>query len=152
MEDLSTASPLKLRVAWIVTSDRAGRLIGVLSGTGYPSKGSGSTSAAATSPRRYGADVLGAIRQRRDSDEPAHVAWKRDLRGSRQQSGCYVGLFRGDDGSGGHLVYLEANPRLLPGLREGLARRAGSLCGLTSFMPLSAITVATQSSPSRPRR
>jgi predicted O-methyltransferase YrrM len=52
---------------------------------------------------------------------------------------------------GGHLVCVEANPRLLPGLCERLARRAGSL-RVDFVHARSPAIAATRSSPSRPRR
>jgi FkbM family methyltransferase len=126
--DLSTASPLKLRVARIVTSNGAGRLIGALSGNRvrhhglWFDVGSGDFSPQVRAQMFWGAYESAETRMIRGL-----------LRGSTAvvELGSSLGVTSAHIAAlmapGGHLVCVEANPRLLPGLRERLARRTASL-------------------------
>ena len=126
--DLNMASPLKLRVARIVTSDSAGRLIGALSrhrvrhhGLWFDVRSSD------FSPQVRAQMFWGTY-------ESAETRMIRGLlRGSTTvvELGSSLGVTSAHIAAlmapGGRLVCVEANPRLLPGLRERLARRAASL-------------------------
>lgn len=122
------ASPLKLRLARLLTTDRAGRLIGALS---------------ANRIRHHGlvfdvrsSDFSPQIRAQMfcGSYEGAETRMIRELLcGSTTvvELGSSLGVTAAHVAAmmapGGRLVCVEANPQLLPGLRERLARRTASL-------------------------
>jgi FkbM family methyltransferase len=126
--DLGTASPLKLRVARIVTSDKAGRLIGTVSGNRVRHHGLWfDVRGRDFSPQVRAQMFWGAY-------ESAETRMIRGLlRGSTAvvELGSSLGVTSAHIASlmapGGRLVCVEANPRLLAGLRGRLARRAVSL-------------------------
>ena len=123
-----TASLLKLRAARVLTSDRAGRLIGPLSG--YRVRHHGlwfDVRSSDFSPRVRAQMFWGAY-------ESAETRMIRDLlRGSRAvvELGSSLGITSAHIAAlmatGGHMVCVEANPRLMPGLRDRLGRRTASL-------------------------
>jgi FkbM family methyltransferase len=122
------ASPLKLRVARIVTSETAGRLIGALSANQIRHHGLVFDVRSSDFSPRVRAQMFWGIY------ESAETRMIRDLlRGSTTvvELGSSLGVTSAHIAAlmapGGHLVCVEANPRLLPGLRARLARRAGSL-------------------------
>jgi FkbM family methyltransferase len=126
--DLGTVSPLKLQMARIVTSDKAGRLIGMLSGNRVRHHGLWfDVRSSDFSPQVRAQMFWGAY-------ESAETRMIRDLlRGSTAvvELGSSLGVTSAHIASlmapGGHLVCVEANPRLLAGLRGRLAYQAGSL-------------------------
>jgi FkbM family methyltransferase len=126
--DPGTASPLKLRLARILTSDMSGRLIGALSGNRVRHHGLWfDVSSSDFSPQVRAQMFWGGY-------ESAETRMICDLlRGSTTvvELGSSLGVTSAHIAAlmapGGHLVCVEANPRLLPGLRERLARRADSL-------------------------
>ena len=125
---LGTASPLKLRVARIVASDKAGRLIAALSG--YRVRHHGlwfNVRSSDFSPEVRAQMFWGAY-------ESAETRMIRGLlRGSTTvvELGSSLGVTSAHIAAlmapGGHLVCVEANPRLLPGLSERLTHRIASL-------------------------
>lgn len=125
---LGTASPLKLRVARIVASDQAGRLIAPLSG--YRVRHHGlwfNVRSSDFSPEVRAQMFWGAY-------ESAETRMIRGLlRGSTAvvELGSSLGVTSAHIAAlmapGGHLVCVEANPWLLPGLRERLVHRTASL-------------------------
>jgi FkbM family methyltransferase len=127
-EDLGTASPLKLRVAQIVASEKAGRLIGALSGHRVRHHGLWfDVRSSDFSPQVRAQMFWGGY-------ESAETRMIRGLlRGSTTvvEVGSSLGVTSAHVAAlmapGGHLVCVEANPRLLPGLRERLAPRTASL-------------------------
>jgi FkbM family methyltransferase len=126
--DLGTASQMKLRVARIVTSDRAGRLIGALSGNRVRHHGLWfDVRGNDFSPQVRAQMFWGAY----ESAETRMIHGL--LRGSTAvvELGSSLGVTSAHIGSlmapGGRLVCVEANPRLLEGLRERLARCTVSL-------------------------
>jgi FkbM family methyltransferase len=163
VEDLGTASPLKLRVARILTSDKAGRLIGALSG--YRVRHHGlwfDVRSSDFSPQVRAQMFWGAY-------EGAETRMIRGLlRGSTTvvELGSSLGVTSVHIAAlmapGGHLVCVEANPGLLPGLRELLAERTASLqvdfvhaavtghCG-DAVLALSPMTVSSRLGAVRPR-
>jgi FkbM family methyltransferase len=128
MEDLGTASPLKLWVARIVASNRAGRLIGALSGYRVRHHGlwfdvrSGDFSPQVRAQMFWGGYESAETRMIREL-----------LRGSTTvvELGSSLGVTSAHIATlmapGGRLICVEANPQLLPGLRERLAHRTASL-------------------------
>ena len=126
--DLGSVSPLKLRVARIVTSDWAGRLIGPMSGNRVRHHGLWfDVRSSDFSPQVRAQMFWGAY-------ESAETRMIRDLlRGSTAvvELGSSLGVTSAHVATlmapGGHLVCVEANPGLLPGLRERLAHHASSL-------------------------
>jgi FkbM family methyltransferase len=126
--DPGTASPLKLRVARIVASDMAGRLIGALSGNRVRHHGIWfDVRSSDFSPQVRAQMFWGGY-------EGAETRMIRGLlRGSTTvvELGSSLGVtaahIAGLMAPGGHMVCVEANPRLLPGLRERLAPRTASL-------------------------
>ena len=126
--DLDTASPLKLRLARILTSDMAGRLIGTLSGNRVRHHGLWfDVRGRDFSPQVRAQMFWGAY-------ESAETRMIRGLlRGSTAvvELGSSLGVTSAHIAAlmapGGHMVCVEANPRLLPGLRERLASRTPSL-------------------------
>ncbi len=148
--DLGAASQMKLRVARIVTSDRAGRLIGALSGNRVRHHGLWSDVRGSDfSPQARAQMFWGAY----ESAETRMIHGL--LRGSTAvvELGSTLGVTSAHIASlmapGGRLVCVEASPRLLADLREGLPI-APSRCVSTSFMPRSPVTAAIRSSPSHP--
>jgi FkbM family methyltransferase len=160
--DLRTASPLKLRVSQVMASATAGRLIG-----------------AATRKRIRHQGLRFDVRSSDFSPVVrAQMFWgtyegaeTRMIRGHLRNSAAVVEL-----GSSlgitaahvaavmaprGHLVCVEANPRLLPGLQERILARAaalrvdvihaaiGSDCGVSPFI-IAAETVASRLGEPRP--
>jgi FkbM family methyltransferase len=122
------ASPLKLRVARIVASDQAGRLIAPLSG--YRVRHHGlwfNVRSSDFSPQVRAQMFWGGY----ESAETRMIHGL--LRGSTTvvELGSSLGVtsahIAAQMAPGGHLVCVEANPRLLSGLRERLAHRVGSL-------------------------
>ena len=126
--DPGTASQLKLLVARIVASEKAGRLIGALSGNRIRHHGLWfDVRSSDFSPQVRAQMFWGGY-------ESAETRMIRDLlRGSTAvvELGSSLGVTSAHIASltapGGHLVCVEANPGLLPGLRERLARHASSL-------------------------
>ena len=127
-QDPVTTSPLKLRVARIVASDRAGRLIGALSGNRVRHHGLWfDVRSSDFSPQVRAQMFWGAY-------EGAETRMIQGLlRGSTAvvELGSSLGVTSAHIAAlmapGGRLVCVEANPRLLPGLRERLSRRTASL-------------------------
>jgi len=126
--DLGTASKMKLRVARIVTSDRAGRLIGALSGNRVRHHGLWfDVRGSDFSPQVRAQIFWGAY----ESAETRMIHGL--LRGSTAvvELGSSLGVTSAHIASlmapGGRLVCVEANPRLLAGLRERLGRCTVSL-------------------------
>jgi FkbM family methyltransferase len=162
LADLSTASPLKLLVSRVVTCDQAGRLIGALSGNWIRHHGlwfdvrSGDFTPQVRAQMFWGGYEGAETRMIRDL-----------LRGSTTvvELGSSLGVTSAHAAAlmapGGHLVCVEANPQLLPGLGERLARRAASLrvdivhaavtghCG-TAILALSPQTVSSRLGTARP--
>jgi FkbM family methyltransferase len=128
MKEFGTASPLKLRVARIVTSDMVGQLISALPGNRVRHHGLWfDVGSSDFSPRVRAQMFWGAY-------ESAETRMIRGLlRGSTTvvELGSSLGVTSAHIAAlmppGGRLVCVEANPRLLPGLRERLTRRAASL-------------------------
>lgn len=127
-QDLGTASPLKLRVARIMTSDRAGRLIGALSGNRVRHHGLWfDVSSSDFSPQMRAQMFWGGY----EGAETRMICGM--LRGSTTvvELGSSLGVTSAHIAAlmapGGHMVCVEANPQLLPGLRERLAPRTASL-------------------------
>ena len=125
---LGTASPLKLRVARILTSDEAGLLIGALSGNRVRHHGLWFDVRGSDFSRQVRAQMFWGVY------ESAETRMVRGLlRGSTTvvELGSSLGVTSAHIASlmapGGHLVCVEANPRLLAGLRGRLAPRAVSL-------------------------
>jgi FkbM family methyltransferase len=123
-----TASPLKLRVARIVTSDTAGQLIGALPGSRVRHHGLWFDVRSSDFSPQVRAQMFWGVY------ESAETRMIRGLlRGSTAvvELGSSLGVTSAHIASvmapGGRLVCVEANPRLLPGLRERLARRTASL-------------------------
>ena len=126
--DLGTASPLKLRLARILTSDTAGRLIGTLSGNRVRHHGLWfDVRSSDFSPQVRAQMFWGGY----EGAETRMICGL--LRGSAAvvELGSSLGVTSAHIAAlmapGGHLVCVEANPRLLPGLRERLAHRTASL-------------------------
>jgi FkbM family methyltransferase len=159
---LEVASSLKLRVARIVASGEAGRLIGTLSG--YRVRHHGlwfDVRSSDFSPQVRAQMFWGAY----ESTETRMIRGL--LRGSTAvvELGSSLGVTSAHIAAlmapGGHLVCVEANPRLLPGLRERLAHRTASLradfvhaavadhCG-DVVLALSPETVGSRLAPDRP--
>jgi len=126
--ELITASALKLHVAKILTSDRAGRLIGAVTrkrirhqGIWFDTRGSN------FSPSVRAQMFWGGY----ESAETRMI--HKVLRGSATvvELGSSLGVTAAHVGSvmvpGGHLICVEANPRLLPGLRMMTLRHASKL-------------------------
>ena len=155
-QDRGTASPLRLRAARILTSDKSGRLIGPLSG--YRVRHHGlwfDVRGSDFSPQVRAQMFWGAY----ESAETRMVRGM--LRGSATvvELGSSLGITSAHIATlmaqGGHLVCVEANPGLMPGLRERLARRTASLrvdlvhaavtghCG-NAVLALSARTVSSR--------
>jgi FkbM family methyltransferase len=162
-EALVTASALKLRVAGIVAGDRAGRVIGGLTRKRIRHQGlwfdtrSGDFSPAVRAQMFWGGYEGAETRM-------IHSV----LRGSSTvvELGSSLGVTAAHIAAvmaaGGHLVCVEANPDLLPGLRERLARHAAGLrvdlihAAVTDHCGTAALTVAAETVGSRlnaaPRR
>jgi FkbM family methyltransferase len=160
--DLSTASPLKLLVSRVVASDQAGRLIGALSGNRVRHHGLWfDVRSSDFSPQVRAQMFWGGY-------EGAETRMIRGLlRGSKAvvELGSSLGVTSAHVAAlmapGGHLVCVEANPQLLPGLRERLARRTASLrvdimhaavtdhCG-TAIIALSPQTMSSRLDTVRP--
>lgn len=158
----ATASPLKLRAARVLTSDLAGRLIGPLSGYRVRHHGlwfdvrSSDFSSQVRAQMFWGAYESAETRMIRGllCGSMAVV----ELGSSLGITTAHIAALMAQ---GGHLVCVEANPRLMPGLRERLARRTASLqvdflhaavtghCG-EAFLGLSARTVGSRLSPACP--
>ena len=126
--DLGTASALKLRVARVVASDWAGRIIGSLSGNRVRHHGLWFDVRSNDFSPQVRAQMFWGVY------EGTETRMIRDLlRGSATvvELGSSLGVTSAHIASqmapGGHLVCVEANPGLLPGLRERLAHRASSL-------------------------
>ena len=150
--DPGTASPLKLRVARIVASDRAGRLIGALSGNRVRHHGLWfDVRSSDFSPQVRAQMFWGHTR----SAETRMIRGL--LRGSTAvvELGSSLGVTSAHIAAlmapGGRLVCVEANPGCCQGSAKGFPATPPR-CGLTSFMPRSPATAAAPSSPSRPRR
>ena len=128
MNESGTTSPLKLRVARIVTSEGAGQLIGALPGNRVRHHGLWFDVRSSDFSPRVRAQMFWGIY------ESAETRMIRGLlRGSTTvvELGSSLGVTSAHVAAlmapGGHLVCVEANSRLLPGLRERLARRTASL-------------------------
>jgi FkbM family methyltransferase len=125
---LGTASPAKLWLASILMSHAAGRLIGLLSANRVRHQGVWfDVRSSDFSPQVRAGMFWGSY-------EGAETRMIRDLlRGSTAvvELGSSLGVTTAHAAnlmaSGGRLVCVEANPRLLPGLRERLARRTAAL-------------------------
>jgi FkbM family methyltransferase len=162
-EALATASALKLRVSRIVAGDRAGRVIGGLTGKRIRHQGlwfdtrSSDFSAAVRAQMFWGGYEGAETRMIRGV-----------LRGSRTvvELGSSLGVTAAHIAAvmaaGGHLVCVEANPDLLPGLRERMPRHAAGLrvdlvhAAVTDHCGTAALTMAAETVGSRldaaPRR
>ena len=123
-----TASSLKLRVARIVTSDKAGQLIGALPGNCVRHHGLWFDVRSSDFSPRVRAQMFWGVY------ESAETRMIRSLlRGSTAvvELGSSLGVTSAHIAAlmapGGRLVCVEANPRLLRGLRERLGRHTGSL-------------------------
>lgn len=155
------ASPLKLRVARLLTSDPVG-LIGVLSANRVRNHGLVFDIRSSDFSPRVRAQMFWGIY------ESAEIRLIRDLlRGSTTvvELGSSLGVTSAHIAAlmapGGHLVCVEANPRLLPGLRDRLTRHAVSVrvdlvhaavagqCG-EAVLVLSAETVGSRLGAARP--
>lgn len=128
MRGSGTASPLKLRVARFVTSDTAGQLIGALPGSRVRHHGLWFDVRSSDFSPQVRAQMFWGVY------ESAETRMIRGLlRGSTAvvELGSSLGVTSAHIASvmapGGRLVCVEANPLLLPGLRERLARRTASL-------------------------
>jgi FkbM family methyltransferase len=127
-QDLGTASPLKLRVAQIVTSDRAGRLIEALSGNRIRHHGlwfdvrSNDFSPHVRAQMFWG--VYESAETRMIHGLLCGSTVVVELGSSLGVTSAHIASLMA---SGGRLVCVEANPRLLPGLRERVAQRTASL-------------------------
>ena len=127
MRESGTASPMKLRVARLVTSDKAGS-IDALPGNRVRHHGLWFDVRSSDFSPRVRAQMFWGIY------ESAETRMIRGLlHGSTAvvELGSSLGVTSAHIAAlmapGGRLVCVEANPRLLPGLRERLARRTGSL-------------------------
>ena len=156
------ASPLKRQVAGMITSDLVGRLIGVLSPNRVRNCSLVFDVRSSDFSPRVRAQMFWGIY------EGAEIRMIRDLlRGSTTvvELGSSLGVASAHIAAlmapGGHLVCVEANPRLLPGLRDRLARHAVSVrvdlvhaavaghCG-DAALALSAATVGSRLGTARP--
>lgn len=162
-EALVTASALKLRVSRIVAGDLAGRVIGGLTRKRIRHQGLWfDTRSSDFSPAVRAQMFWGGY-------EGAETRMIRSvLRGSSTvvELGSSLGVTAAHIAAvmaaGGHLVCVEANPDLLPGLRERMARHAAGLwvdlvhAAVTDHCGTAALTVAAETVGSRldaaPRR
>ena len=161
--NLSTASSLKLWMARVVMSHAAGRLIGTLSANHVRHQGvwfdvrssdfSPSVRAGMFWGKYEGAETR-IIRELLPGSTTVV-----ELGSSLGVTSAHIARLMAP---GGHLVCVEANPRLLPGLRERLARRTASLrvdfihaaVADTSgdvVLEISPQTVGSRSAAARPR-
>lgn len=126
--DPGNASPLKLQVARVVTCDRAGRLIGALSGNRIRHHGlwfdvhSNDFSPQVRAQMFWGTYESAETRMIRGLLCGSTTVV--ELGSSLGVTSAHIAALMAP---GGYLICVEANPRLLPGLRERLARRATSL-------------------------
>jgi FkbM family methyltransferase len=155
-EALVTASELKLRVSRIVAGDRAGRVIGGLTGKRIRHQGLWfDTRSSDFSPTVRAQMFWGGY-------EGAETRMIRSvLRGSSTvvELGSSLGVTAAHIAAvmaaGGHLVCVEANPTLLPGLRERMARHAAGLrvdlvhAAVTDHCGTAALTLAAETVGSR---
>ena len=122
------ASPLKLQVARMITSDLVGRLIGVLSANQVRNHGLVFDVRSSDFSPRVRAQMFWGIYEGAEIRMIRHL-----LRGSTTvvELGSSLAVTSAHIAAlmapGGHLVCVEANPRLLPGLRDRLARHAVSV-------------------------
>jgi FkbM family methyltransferase len=156
MEDLRTASALKLRVARIVAGHKAGLLIGALSGNRVRHHGlwfdvrSSDFSPQVRAQMFWGAYEGAETRMIRSllHGSPAVV----ELGSSLGVTSAHVAALMAP---GGHLVCVEANPWLLPGLRERLACQTGSLrvdfvhAAVAGYCGAAALALSTKTVSSR---
>ena len=159
----SVASPLKLRVARIVTSDPAGRLIGTLSAHRVRHHGlvfdvrSGDFSPQVRAQMFWG--IYESAETRIVRDLLCGSTTVVELGSSLGITSAHIAVLMAP---GGHLVCVEANPRLLPGLRDRLTRRAPSLrvdfvhAAVTGYcgdvvLAVSAATVGSRLGAGRPQ-
>lgn len=154
--DLAAASALKLRVAKVLAGDRAGRVIGALTGNRVRHQGlwfdvhSRDFSPGVRAQMFWGAYEGTETRMIRDF-----------LRDSRTvvELGSSLGVTSAHIAAGmvpgGRLICVEANPALIPGLRRRLSPWAGSLrlevihAAVTTHGGSTLLTVASQTVGSR---
>ncbi len=154
--ELVTASALKLRISKIVASDGAGRLIGAVTRNRVRHQGLPfDVRSNDFSPRVRAQMFWGAY-------EGAETRMIRCfLRGSTTvvELGSSLGVTTAHIASamapGGHLICVEANPHLVPGLRERILPRAASLnvdvvhAAVTNRCGLTVLTLASETVGSR---
>lgn len=153
---LVTASALKLRVSRIVTSDRAGRVIGTFTRKRISHQGLWfDTRSSDFSPSVRAQMFWGGY-------EGAETRMIRSiLRGSTTvvELGSSLGVTAAHIAAvmtpSGHLICVEANPRLLPGLRERTLRHAANLkvdvvhAAVTGHCGTTVLTIAAETAGSR---
>jgi FkbM family methyltransferase len=127
-EELVTASALKLRVATVVAGHGAGQVIGALTGKRIRHQGLWfDTRSTDFTPQVRAQMFWGAY----EGAETRMI--RRFLRGSTAvvELGSSLGITAAHIAAvmkpGGHLACVEANPRLLPGLRERTSKRYASM-------------------------
>lgn len=155
-DELVTSSALKLRIAAVLTGHKAGRVIGTLTAKRIRHQGLWfDTRSRDFTPRVRAQMFWGAY-------EGAETRMIRSfLRGSAAvvELGSSLGITAAHIADvmapGGHLTCVEANPRLLPGLRERLSKRCADMrvdvlhaaitdhCG-TSVLAIAAHTVGSR--------
>jgi FkbM family methyltransferase len=126
--NLRAASPVKIRAAKIITGDRAGRFIGALTRDRIRHHGIWfDASSKDFSPSVRAQMFWGAY----ESAETRMIQNSLRNRTSVVELGSSLGVTTAHIAAlmtpGGHLVCVEANPRLLPGLHERTLERAPSL-------------------------
>jgi len=154
--ELVTASPLKLRLAEIIASDKSGRILGVLSRKRVRHHGLWIDVRSNDFSPRVRAQIFWGMYEGAET---------RMIRGLLRGSTCVVEL-----GSslgvttahvvdlmapGGHLVCVEANPHLVPGLCERIRSRSATLqvdiihAAVTNHCGTTALTLSPQTASSR---
>jgi FkbM family methyltransferase len=155
-DEVVTASVLKLRIAAILTADGPGRIIGAVTRNRIRHQGLWfDTRSSDFTPGIRAQMFWGAY-------EGAETRMIRSfLRGSQAviELGSSLGITAAHIASvmapGGHLTCVEANPRLMPGLRERTSRHCGRVlvdvihAAVTDHCGTAALTVASQSVGSR---
>jgi FkbM family methyltransferase len=154
--ELSTASPLKLRVSKVVASDPAGRVIGALTRNRVRHQGlqfdvrSDDFSPRVRAQMFWGAYEGAETRMIRSFLTGATTVV--ELGGSLGVTTAHIAAIMAP---GGHLICVEANPRLIPGLRDRTLPRVTSLqvdlihAAVTSHRGTTMLTIAPDTVGSR---
>lgn len=152
----SSASAFKLRVAGVITSDRAGRVIAKLTRSQIRHRGLRFDAGGDDFTPRIRAQMFWGVYEGAET-RMIHAY----LRGSPVvvELGSSLGVTSAHAAAvmvrGGHLVCVEANPRLMVGLRERVLRHAGSLrvdvihAAVTDHCGSAYLTIASETVSSR---